>query len=231
MLRRHHPELPADLDDVTREQMRAVAFGWLARPEDVTALLAATPVPSGRRRQRAVIYLHLHESALAGSSACVGRVEGIGPLLLEQITALLGHAHVTITPVLDLEDHDATSAYEFPTAVHERTRLRTHGDVFPYASGTATMSGRYDDDHPTPYDPGGGAGQTGDHNHAPLTRWHHRAKTHAGHRVRQLAPATYLWTTPHGLHRLVDPAGTHVVTDLDARAMTRVSDTVDEVGA
>jgi hypothetical protein len=45
----------------------------------------------------------------------------------------------------------------------------------------------------------------------------HRARSHVAHRVEQLAPATYLWTTPHGLHRLVNRTGTHRVTvdDLD----------------
>jgi len=104
--------------------------------------------------------------------------------------------------------------------VTERTRLRCGGDVFPHATSNQTMPGRYDHDHPVPYDPRGPAGQTGDHNDAPLTRWHHRAKTHAGHRVTQLDDATYLWTSPHGLHRLVDPTGTHPIDNDDAWRLT-----------
>ncbi|HRD62840.1 MAG TPA: HNH endonuclease, partial [Nocardioides sp.] len=68
-----------------------------------------------------------------------------------------------------------------------------------------------DFDHPDPYKPNGPPGQTGDHNAAPLGRRHHRAKTHLGYRVRQLGPGTYLWRTPHGLLRLVDRDGTHVL--------------------
>ncbi len=78
------------------------------------------------------------------------------------------------------------------------------------------MTGRYDNDHPVPYDRDGPPGQTGDHNTAPLTRTNHRAKTHRGYRVRQIDDATYLWTTPHGLTRLVDPTGTHELTATDA---------------
>ena len=33
---------------------------------------------------------------------------------------------------------------------------------------------------------------------------HHQAKTHGGYRVTQPELGTYLWTTPHGLQRLVD---------------------------
>jgi hypothetical protein len=86
LLRAHHPDLPADLDDLSRDELRAVAFGWLARPDDVHDLLRSAP-PDARRtpQHRAVIYLHLHESAVVGSSDGVARVEGIGPMLLEQL--------------------------------------------------------------------------------------------------------------------------------------------------
>ncbi|MDF1602910.1 hypothetical protein [Nocardioides sp. YIM 152315] len=224
LLRAHHPDLPAALDDLTRDELRAIAFGWLARPTDVHELLNAIGRPdtevARRPHHRAVMYLHLHESALAGTATGLVRVEGLGPMLLEQVTRLLGHAHVTLKPVIDLDEHVSVNAYEFPTAVSERTRLRCVGDVFPHAVNTATMTGRYDDDHPVPYDPGGPPGQTGDHNNAPLSRSHHRAKTHRGYRVRQVDDATYLWTTPHGLTRLVDRTGTHQLTETDAWTLT-----------
>jgi hypothetical protein len=225
VLRAHHPDLPAALDDLTRDELRAIAFGWLARPEDVTALLSAPDATVPRLpRQRATLYLHLHESALLGATDGVGRVERLGPATLEQITRLLGHSHVTIKPVIDLEEHVSVNAYEFPTRVAERSRLRCVGDVFPYAVSTDTQSARYDNDHPVPYDPGGPPGQTGDHNVAPLARSHHRAKTHRGYRLRQLDDATYLWTTPHGLRRLVDPTGTHELSDADAWTLEHVDD-------
>ncbi|MGB0099870.1 MAG: hypothetical protein WBP61_06280, partial [Nocardioides sp.] len=204
-------------DDLTRAELRSIAFGWLARPDDVQDLLDS-PSPGAPRRPRhhAVMYLHLHESAVLGSSDAPARVEGIGPMLLEQVARLVGHAHVTVKPVIDLEEQARVNAYEFPSSISERTRLRCLGDVFPHAVGVATMSGRYDDDHPIPYDEDGPPGQTGDHNAAPLSRSHHRAKTHRGYRVRQLDHGTYLWTTPHGLQRLVDPTGTHELSELEA---------------
>jgi hypothetical protein len=137
-------------------------------------------------------------------------------MLLDQLRDLLGHTHITINPVIDLDEQVSVNAYEHPTRVRERSRLRCVGEVFPHATGTTTITGRYDQDHPVPYDPGGPPGQTGDHNTAPLTRHHHRAKTHLGYQVKQLDLDTYLWTTPHGLHRLVDPTGTHQVTESDA---------------
>lgn len=83
-------------------------------------------------------------------------------------------------------------------------------------------------DHATPYlpvDRGGPPGQTGDHNDAPLTRHHHRAKTHAGFQVDQLALGAYRWITPHGLARLVTPAGTRPVGLLRQRDGTVVGET------
>ena len=105
----------------------------------------------------------------------VARVEEIGPMLLEELAGLLGHARVTLVPVVDLATSVSVNGYEHPQAVKDRTHLRTVGDVFPHA---ATISRKTDMDHPAPYDPTGPPGQTGDHNAAPLGRRHHRAKTH-----------------------------------------------------
>jgi hypothetical protein len=221
--RRHHPDLP---DDPTRDQLRAAAFGWLARPGDLADLLGvldrAEPEPA-RRRHHAVLYVHLHQAALEGARGAVART-ALGPLLLEQVTALLGHCRVTVAPVVDLGAGARVSGYEHPEAVKERTLLRTGGSVFPHATGTAVGPGRsrLDHDHVVPYDPLGPPGQTGDHNDAPLARSEHRAKTHLGYTVEQLGPGTYLWTTPHGLHRLVTPTGTHQITEDDLPLVRRL---------
>ncbi len=225
VLRAHHPDLPAALDDLSHDELRALAFGWLARPDDLQRLLASAETAVPRRpHHEAVLYLHLHESVVAGTTEGVARVERLGAMVTEQVTTLLGHAHVTVKPVIDLTEQDRVNAYEHPTRVAERNRLRCVGDVFPYAVNTGTMTARYDNDHATPYDPLGPPGQTGDHNHAPLARSHHRAKTHAGYRLRQLDDATYLWTTPHGLRRLVDPTGTHPINETDAWVLTHALD-------
>ena len=60
-------------------------------------------------------------------------------------------------------------------------------------------------DHPIEWQENGPDGQTGDHDAAPLSRTNHRAKTHLGYRLRQIGPDDYVWRTPHGLNRRVDP--------------------------
>lgn len=217
----HHPELA---ESPSADALRAAAFAWLARPHDLAELLGLLDERSaeerGGRRPRAVLVVHLHQAALAGAEGvdAVARATRTGPLLLAQVSALLRHAHVELTPVVDLNTGSCVNGYEHPERVKRRTMLRTVGTVFPHAGGVDPA--RVDHDHAAPYDPGGPPGQTGDHNDAPLDRHAHRAKTHLGYRVEQLGLGTYLWTTPHGLHRLVNRTGTHVV-DEDAVDLVR----------
>lgn len=210
--------LPAHDDDVpTLDQFRAEAAVLLADPIAAARLISGPdeldppeesqePAPRHTPRRPATIVVHLHHEVLAGLVAGVARVEGIGPLLLEQVTELLRHRDVTVKPVIDLTHGASVNSYEHPTACKERTLLRTVRDVFPHS--TARGTARLDHDHATPYDKHGPPGQTGDHNDAPLTRRNHRAKTHLGYRLRQLGPGTYRWETPHGLGRLVAGGGT-----------------------
>ncbi|HET9420985.1 MAG TPA: hypothetical protein VFO49_07600 [Nocardioides sp.] len=198
---------------LSRDELRAEAFGWLARPDDLLALLAGAPEPR-RFRRRAVLYVHLHEAAL-DAGAGVARVEGLGPHTLAQVARLVGHRRVTVKPVIDLAHRVSVNAYEFPEWIKERIRLIHPGDAFPHAS---RLSRRVDIDHPWPYDVDGPPGQTNSHDGQPLSRTGHRAKTHLGYRCTRLPTGETLWRTPHGRHRIVDHLGTRVIDDLEAAA-------------
>ncbi|MBM0127980.1 hypothetical protein [Pimelobacter simplex] len=115
---------------------------------------------------------------------------------------------------LDLHAGRSVNGYEHPTDVKIRTELRAVGDVFPHATGLFTQHGRAPDrDDTTSYDKPGPPGQTGDHDDAPMSRRHHRAKTHVpGYTVLQLGPDRWVWGTPHGLFRLVTTTGTTAIT-------------------
>lgn len=142
-------------------------------------------------------------------------------MLASHLARLVGHADIQVTPVIDLAEIRSVNSYEHPEHLKERTRLRVVTvDVFPHA---VALGGRYvDHDHPVPYDTGGPPGQTSDLNVAPLSRGSHRAKTHLPYRVEQLGLGSYLWSTPHGLIRLVDPTGTHAVTAQEARLLRTI---------
>ncbi len=189
---------------------------------------SADPAPAAtkprRKRKPATIVVHLTDQVLGGAAG-VARVEEIGPVLLEQLAELLDGRELVVQPVIDLNKVVAVNGYEHPTAVKERTLLRTHGDVFPHSTNRGLA--RLDHDHPTPYDPQGPPGQTGDLNDAPLTRRHHRAKTHLPYECRQLALGAYRWISPHGLARIVTPSGTRrieILRDPGGRVMGEIYD-------
>jgi hypothetical protein len=140
----------------------------------------------------------------------VGRIEGVGPVTIDQIRRFLASSHcrIRIQPVLDSNPAPVDS-YEIPTRTREALRLRNPASIFPYAP---TTSRTMDLDHTNPYlspDRGGPPGQTGLHNLGPLSRSHHRLKTFSRWRPRQPQPGLYLWRSPHGWIYLVTNTGTH----------------------
>jgi hypothetical protein len=164
--------------------------------------------PGGQVRPgQTEVYVHLTDLTLA-TGAGVVRAEGIGPVLADQLTELVGHGPYTVKPVIDLNDAVSVDAYEIPSRIRERVRLAHPVEVFPY--GTRESHGAIDLDHIEPYDPHGPAGQTSTTNLAPLSRFAHRVKTHApGWNVHRVDPKTLEWTTPHGFRFEVGPTGTH----------------------
>ncbi|MER7243429.1 hypothetical protein [Kribbella sp. NPDC000426] len=168
-----------------------------------------TPVPP---RDRCVpghteVFVHLTDLTLATGNGVL-RAEGIGPMLADQLTELVGHGPYAVKPVIDLNDAVSVDAYEIPARIRERVRLSYPVELFPY--GTRETHRTIDLDHIQPYDPYGPAGQTSTGNLAPLSRFGHRVKTHArGWNVRRVDVKTLEWTTPHGFTFRVDPTGTH----------------------
>ena len=165
-------------------------------------------------RGRGHLFVHLTDHALRTRTG-IARVEGLGPIDITQLADLLGHADVTVQPVLDLRDRRRTDAYEHPEPTKDHVWTQTGGDVFPYSPRTATRD-QVDFDHNTPYDPTGPPGQTGPHNSGPLRRRHHNWKTHGHYRCHTVGPGRHLWQTPHGLSYLVDHHGTRRLTDNEA---------------
>lgn len=165
----------------------------------------------------AVLYVHLDGTRFLDTGAIdprtngVAEVEDLGIVLLDAVQEWLGHHRVTVKPILDPSIEPPTDAYVFPPRLREAVHLQTRRDVFPHAGNSGR---RKDIDHPDPYVPprsGGPPGQTGLHNAAPMSRHHHRLKTHGRWGIRQLAPGVYLWTSPHGYPWLTDNTGTRPI--------------------
>ena len=172
---------------------------------------------------KAVLYVHLHQAAVHGAGG-VARVEGLGPVTLTGLHALLARTRLVVKPVIDLSDRVRSTAYEHPESLKERVHLTTGGDYWPYATST---SRNVDYDHPIPFRDTGPPGQTGTHNSGPLGRRHHRWKTHAGYRARQCGQGRYVWLTPHGLGMLVDHRGTRRISNKHARMILDAPPGVD----
>jgi hypothetical protein len=94
-------------------------------------------------------------------------VEDLGPHLLSQLADLVGHHHIRLAPVTDLNEQVLVSCYEHPETLKERIHLLRPGDQFPHAS---SMSRRLDLDHPVPYSPHGPPDQTSTRTSQPLGR-------------------------------------------------------------
>jgi hypothetical protein len=202
---------------------RAQALGAVARGE--THLdLDTSPTqeqPPRQRGRQVVLYVHLAEAAIgAATSDCLdlARVENTR----SAVTAAKvrdwcgGHlggpdVQVTVKPVIDLDEHVHTQAYEVPDRLAEQTGLRDHHCVFPWCRRPARGCDR---DHVVEHDKGG---STCSCNLAPLCRRHHRLKTHASWSYTPLDPGTYVWTSPHGYAYLVDHTGTTDVTPRERR--------------
>lgn len=149
----------------------------------------------------------------------VARVEGIGPVLTEQVRDWLRHRNVRVVPVIDTADvHAGVDSYEVPGWMRELLRLRGPAGADPWSSN---LSCRKDADHTVPYcrpappDPettGTSPPQTRVANLGLLDRTGHRIKTHGrGWKHRQPRPGVYLWRTPHGYWCRVDRTGTHLI--------------------
>ncbi len=176
------------------------------------------PAALSRVLPRATLHIHATEQALESGQG-VARVEGAGPITVGQVRSFLRHSRVSPVRVVQPAEQRPVDGYEFPGSVREAALLTSPRDVFPWATST---SRRRDLDHPDPYlppDRGGPPGQTRLGNAAPMTRFHHRIKTHGGWRLRQPEPGTYLWRSPHGHYWLTSRTGTHRLTRTVGRTL------------
>ncbi len=192
------------------DELRSVAFGDLAlaylnNPGPAVAPASST---ANRRIPRvAEIVVHITRETLTDGRG-VARVEGVGPMLLDQVREVLGGcSKIRIQPVIDLNDDPGVDTYEIPDRIRRHVNLRNPVEVFPFSSRN---SGRCDLDHTSPYRHGQPkqAAQTRASNLGPLSRKVHRAKTLGAWTLTQPTPGTFLWTSPMGLTYTVDRHGT-----------------------
>ena len=156
----------------------------------------------------AVLHIHLSEEVLRGQGG-VARMEGVGPITVEQVREFLGSCHVQPVQVLDVAGQRPVDGYEVPERMREALHQRHPACSSPWGTN---LSRRKDAEHVIPYvrpDRGGPPGQTSLANLTLLSRFPHRVKTHGRWRLRQPAPGVLQWRSPHGYWFRVDHRGTH----------------------
>ncbi len=216
ILAQRDPTAASGVDaDRRMDVLRSEAIGILAHPARALALLRQAegdldgPDPDSLRLP-ATLYVHIDAGDLARQHERAGavRIEGVGPVTSEQAIDWLRHCHVTVRPVLDLTGNPSADGYEATGRIRETAILRHPFEVFPHG----TLSSRAGDlDHTQPYqrpDAGGPPAQTCPDNLGPLSRLHHRLKTHGGWQCHQPRPGVFLWRSPHGHWAQVDGRGT-----------------------
>ncbi|WP_183099252.1 HNH endonuclease [Nocardioides pelophilus] len=192
---------------------RAIALGDLARHD--LALDLQIPDPETGEIVRTVpgrkveLFVHLTDTTLTDAALTgMGNVGRLGntqtPVSAEQIRQWCGlsGSTVIVRPVIDLKDHVPVDSYEIPDRLRTRVLLRDHTCRAPHCQRRAEHC---DLDHNHPHAQGG---PTCPCNLVPLCRRHHRAKTFGYWRYTIVQPGTYLWSSPHAQHWLVDHTGT-----------------------
>lgn len=193
--------------DESLDVRRAMAAGEVARRQLALDLEPATAPGHEVKVRHVVLYVHLSEAAITGSSHQLGlaRVENhCQGVTADQVRSWCANpdTQVIVKPVIDLAEHIRVDAYEVPDRLREQAELRDGGCVFPWCTRPAR---RCDIDHVVPHADGGA---TATDNTAPLCRRHHRLKTHSPWTYTVIEPGTYLWSSPHGYQFLRDHLGT-----------------------
>ncbi|HBY24625.1 MAG TPA: hypothetical protein DEG88_15555, partial [Propionibacteriaceae bacterium] len=201
---------PEGTDELRSEALGNLAMAFLNEPNP-TAATATTP--AGRRVPRvAGLVIHITAETLA-RGAGIATVDGVGPMLLEQVREIVGGCRVRVQEVIDLNNDPGVDSYDIPDRIRHHITLRNPVEVFPFSSRAAT---RCDLDHTRPYRHGPrkpaaktpSSPQTRASNLGPLSRKVHRAKTLGAWKLTQPQPGTFLWTSPMGFAYTVDRHGT-----------------------
>ncbi|HNI70222.1 MAG TPA: hypothetical protein PKM12_00010 [Marmoricola sp.] len=171
---------------------RARAVGILADPATAAGLLAGVDVPPpAPARVATTLVVHYSPEQLA--AAGVGVEEKLEALSAQLLNVFTRGQRISIRPVINLADNPAVDQHDPTDLIREQVQIRNQVCVFP---GCNRDSRSCDLDHVFPYTSSGGPDQTRPSNLAPLCRYHHRVKTHAGWTYEITPEGDSVWTAP-----------------------------------
>ncbi len=132
------------------------------REPDTTVTPMDRQTTAADPRPPASLYFHLSEEAITRDHTGAARFEGVGPITVDQARRSLDHCHVTMRPVIDLEQMTpVVDSYEIPNPIREAAHLRgpsTSSPTPPTPAGDATSTTPLPTntpttaDHPTRHD-------------------------------------------------------------------------------
>jgi hypothetical protein len=189
-----------------KAELRAVALGLLADPEAVQHLWqrvcaqrAGRPLSPAESKPMPATTLYVHHRLDDGGTPRWD-LEDVGPISARAARELIGHAYVTVKPVIDLRQEVTSVGYQPSAHVREATLLTSPRCPFPFCNG----NGRNGDfDHVDAYP----RGPTSSSNGALPCRHHHRIRTHGRWVVKQPFPGVFVWRSPTGRLYLTDGRG------------------------
>ncbi|MEV7972808.1 DUF222 domain-containing protein [Cellulomonas sp. NPDC089187] len=152
------------------------------------------------RRARAEVRVTVPLSALIGVDDAPGELDGYGPIDAATARALAAGGtwrRIVTDPMSGAVLDVGRTRYRPPAELAEHVIARDRTCARP---GCTVPAGRCDLDHTVPYSQGG---STSADKLAPLCRRDHLLRTHAGHRIEQVAPGEITWTTPTRRYRSV----------------------------
>jgi len=218
--------LAAQGDQRTLDERRSAAVGVLANPAAAVQLIgvhttrgmidpptsdaeADEIVESAKQstplKHHTQLYVHVYADTLDNPDE-VARIEGVGPVLMDQVKQLTAGSRVRVTKTVHVGAGSVgVDSYEIPDRIREQVIARDRYVLAPWSS---TEARRQDLDHIVPYQPGI-PNQTRADNLAPQSRGFHRWKTHAGWRIISDRPGAVTWISGAGQVALVDNTGTH----------------------
>jgi hypothetical protein len=158
---------------------RSMAVGELARNQ------GSLEFPATPRRQ---VVMNVHTDG--GPFARVDNTRSLHSI--DHVRDWCEAASVHVRQVIDLNEHRWNEDHDPTPLLREQVMLTHSTCVFPHCT---RPSWSCDCDHIIDYDQGG---PTCSCNVAPLCRFHHRLKTHAGWTYDRTGPRTFAWTSPLG---------------------------------
>lgn len=171
----------------------------------------ARQAPPARGGVRVILNVIATDATVTGADDRPGYLEGFGVIDAEQVRQLADGA--ALRPLNLAVDTVAALRYQPGAALARAVRCRDLTCRFPGCHRRATDC---DLDHTMPFnhaDPAAG-GRTTLWNLKCLCRFHHRMKTFAGWRDRQLPDGTVVWTSPTGRVFETRPGSAEVIPEL-----------------